>query len=396
MLIVFSFMYRPKLTILSLSTIHQDGRVLREIEYAARAYDVTAVGWGRLDRERPHVTMRPVQKITLPPAQRAMQVARMLGGRITRRAFERWYWAKPDHHQALQAIIAARPDLIHANEAISLPIAIAAAGRTGAKVLFDAHEYSPEQRSDSFSWRVLAQPLYTYIIITYAPLADAMITVEDHIAQRYETLIQRNVSVIRNIPAYRQHDFHPTDPAHIRLIHHGAAMKERRLERMIHLLSQVDERYTLTFLLMPGTPGYLEALKAQAAKLAPGRVFFQPVVPPSQITETIQHNDLGIYLLQPANYNQAMALPNKFFEFIMAGLAVAIGPSPAMAALVEKYQLGVVAEDFESITLSRRLNALSAGEIDAMKHQSLAAARELNAENEMRKLHAIYTRLLDP
>lgn len=37
---------RPELCILSLSPIHQDGRVLCEIEYAARAYDVTVVGWG--------------------------------------------------------------------------------------------------------------------------------------------------------------------------------------------------------------------------------------------------------------------------------------------------------------------------------------------------------------
>ena len=48
---------RPELCILSLSPIHQDGRVLCEIKYAARAYDVTAVGWGRLDKERPHVAI---------------------------------------------------------------------------------------------------------------------------------------------------------------------------------------------------------------------------------------------------------------------------------------------------------------------------------------------------
>jgi glycosyltransferase involved in cell wall biosynthesis len=89
-----------------------------------------------------------------------------------------------------------------------------------------------------------------------------------------------------------------------------------------------------------------------------------------------------------------MALPNKFFEFIMAGLAVAIGPSPAMAAIVNRYDLGVVADTFDPRALADRLNALTAADIDAMKHRSLAAARDLNAENEMRKLHDIYARLL--
>ncbi len=386
---------KRRLTILSLSTIHQDGRVLRQIEYAAREYDITVVGWGRLDKERPHVVMRPVQRVVMPPAQRFMQAARMLGGRITRRAFERWYWAKPDHHQALQAVIAARPDLIHANEAIALPIAIAAARQTGAKVLFDAHEYSPEQRADSLTWRILAQPLYAYIIAAYAPRADAMITVESHIARRYEKQFGlEKVGVVRNIPAYQRLPFHPVEPERIRLIHHGSAMKERRLERMIQTIALVDDRFTLDFMLLPGTPGYLPQLERLAAAIAPERVQFRPPAPPDAISAIINDYDMGIYLLNPVNYNQAMALPNKFFEFIMAGLAVAIGPSPAMAALVEKYGVGVVAEDFEPASLARQLNALAAADIDAMKRRSLQAATELNAETEMKKLLDLYARLL--
>ncbi len=385
---------RPKLCILSLSPIHQDGRVLREIEYAAREYDVTVVGWGRLDKERPHVVMRPVQRVVMPPAQRFMQAARMLGGRITRRAFEQWYWAKPDHHQALQVVIDARPDLIHANEAIALPIAIAAARQTGAKVLFDAHEYSPEHRANSLWWRVLAQPLYTYIIAAYAPRADAMITVESHIARRYETTFGVQVDVILNAPAYQQLPFRPTVPDRIHLIHHGGAIRERRLETMIDVLARLDERYHLDFMLMPDAGGYLNKLKALATRMAPERIRFRPPVAPDAIAQTINAYDMGLFLIPPVNFSYQMALPNKFFEFIMAGLAVAIGPSPAMAALVEAYGVGVVAEDFEPASLARQLNALAAADIDAMKQRSLQAATELNAETEMKKLLDIYARLL--
>jgi glycosyltransferase involved in cell wall biosynthesis len=386
---------RPRLTILSLSTIHQDGRVLREIEYAAREYDVTVVGWGHLDKDRPNVTMRPVQRVVLPPAKRAIQVVRLLSGRIPPRPFEQWYWAKPDHHQALQAVIDSKPDLIHANEAIALPIAIETNKRTGAKVLFDAHEYASEQRSDSLGWRILAQPLYTYIIAHFAPQADAMITVEAHIARKYEEAFGiEEVDVIRNAPPYQNLPFHPVNPGRIRLIHHGGAMKERRLESMIRAIALADERFTLDFMLLPGTSGYLDELHHLAATLASERVHFRPPAPPDAISVILNDYDMGVYLLNPANYNQSMALPNKFFEFIMAGLAVAIGPSPAMASIVEQYGLGVVADSFEPEDLARRLNALSADDIDAMKRRSLAAARELNAENEMRKLLDIYVRLL--
>ncbi len=387
-------MSRRKLTILSLSTIHQDGRVLREIEYAARDYDVTVMGWGHLDKEHPHVTMRPVQKITLAPAGRMMQVARMLGGRITPRAFEQWYWAKPDHHQALQAVIDSKPDLIHANEAISLPIAIEAARRTGAKVLFDAHEYSPDHRANALWWRVLAQPLYTYIIKHYAPRADAMITVEAHIARRYEQEFGLSVGVILNAPPYQAFPFRPVHPDRIRLIHHGTAIPERRMEVMIETLARLDERFTLDFMLLPDGSGYLDQLKALAQRRAPGRVHFRPPVAPMEIARTIHDYDMGLFLLPPVNFSYTMALPNKFFEFIMAGLAVAIGPSPAMAAIIRQYGLGIVADNFEPATLARKLNALTAAEIDAMKRRSLEAAQILNAEQEMARLLDIYARLL--
>ncbi len=386
---------RPRLTILSLSTIHLDGRVQRQIEFASQEYEVTVIGWGHLDRARPHVTMIPIQRVFLPPAKRMMQVLRLLKGRLSTTGFEQWYWAKPDHHQALQAVIEARPHLIHANEAIGLPIAIEAAKRTGARVLFDAHEYAPAQRADSLTWRLLAQPLYTYIIAHYAPQADAMITVEEHIARRYETVFGiHQVDVVRNAPAYQALPFRPTDPHHIRLIHHGGAMRERRLEQMIEMLALTDERFTLDFMLIPGTPGYLETLQRLAQQKAPQRIHFRAPVPPHAIAATINQYDMGVFLLKPRNFNQEAILPNKFFEFIMAGLAVAVGPSPAMAAIIQAHQLGIVAENFHPESLARLLNALTAEEIDAMKRRSLKAARTLNAETEMGKLMRIYAHLL--
>jgi len=386
-----------RLTILSLSTIHQDGRVLREIAFAAReGYEVTVVGWGRLGQDAPRVTMRPVQRIILPPAKRAIQAARMLGGRITPRAFEQWYWAKPDHRQALQAVMESRPDLIHANEAIALPIAIEAARRTGAKVLFDAHEYSPDHRANTLAWRIMAQPLYTYIIARYAPQADAMITVEAHIARRYEeTFGIPHVDVILNAPAYQPMPFHPVHPQRIRIMHHGGAVRERRMEVMIRALALTDERYSLDFMLMPDSGGgYLNELKRLAQSEAPGRIRFLDPVTPANIVRTINPYDMGLFLIPPENFSYAMSLPNKFFEFIMAGLAVAVGPSPAMAAIVREYGLGVVAGDFEPAAMAERLNALTPEAIDAMKQRALDAAKTLNAEQEMAKLQAIYARLL--
>ena len=104
--------------------------------------------------------------------------------------------------------------------------------------------------------------------------------------------------------------------------------------------------------------------------------------------------DVGLFVLPPVNFNYRFALPNKLFEFIMAGLAVAIGPSPEMARVVIDHGCGIVAADFAPATIAARLNALSADAIDAFKRRSLDAARVLNAEAEMGRLMGLYAELL--
>lgn len=394
-----------RVCIVSLSDLARDGRVLRQVDAAAAAgYDVTVVGWGAPgDVPLPAgVAFHPVAPVRLPRRTRVAQAARLLAGRVSARWFERWYWRKPDHAAARDAVVAARPDLVHANEAISLPLALAAAAlpTTGiaapVPVLFDAHEYSPDRLARRSLTRFLARPFYTWLLRTQAPRAAAMTTVADGIGDRYRAAFDLDPVVIRNCPAYRALPPRPTDPARITLVHHGVALRARRLEDMIDVVAGCDGRYRLAFMLVESDPGYVDALAQRAARVAPGRVAFQPPVAPADIATTLHDlADVGLFLLPPVDFSYRMALPNKLFEFIMAGLAVAIGPSPEMARVVDAHGCGVVAPDFAPASLAARLSALSAADIDAMKARSLEAARELNAEAEMGRLMALYRALLE-
>ena len=387
-------MPRAKLCILSLAPVHQDGRVLRQIEYAAREYDVTVVGWGRLDQERQNVRMRAVERWEFAPWQRMLQAAIVFGGRFNRSLWDRWYWRKPDHREALRLVIEEPCDLIHVNEAIALPIAVKAAAELRAKVLFDAHEYSPGQDTDKLWWRVLSQPFYTDLIRHYAPKADAMTTVAAGIAERYLREFGINAVVIMNAPRYVELPFRPVKPDCVRIIHHATAVPDRHLEQMIRVMGMTDRRFTLDFMLVEKDREYIETLKQMARASAPGRISFRPSVPPHGIAETINAYDIGLHLLPPVSFNSANALPNKFFEFIMAGLALAIGPSPEMMRIVHEHEIGVVADSFEPADLAQRLNALAPDEINDMKQRSLETAKLFNADIEMRKLLDIYERLL--
>jgi glycosyltransferase involved in cell wall biosynthesis len=221
-----------------------------------------------------------------------------------------------------------------------------------------------------------------------------MITVCEGIAKEYQHVFGVSASeIITNAPAWHP-ELEPSVlmPNRIRMVHHGGVSPDRRLDLMIELLKQLDQRFSLDFFLVSSNPDYLTVLKRQAA--GEPRIRFCAPVAISDIVNVLQPYDLGLYLLPPTNFNNRMALPNKFFEFIQARLGVAIGPSPEMARLVREYDCGLVAEDFSVAALKQGLEKLTPEKIMYYKQQSQHAAGELCAERNGERLQTLIANLL--
>ncbi|RAX55506.1 capsular biosynthesis protein, partial [Helicobacter monodelphidis] len=125
----------------------------------------------------------------------------------------------------------------------------------------------------------------------------------------------------------------------IKLIYHGMAGRERGIETMIETMDYVDERFSLDLMLVKTADiDYFNQLQNLAHSRSNVRIL-NPVAFEEIIPFTTQY-DIGFYILQPSNFNGYYALPNKFFEFIQARLAIAIGPSKEMARYVQQYDLG--------------------------------------------------------
>jgi hypothetical protein len=175
-------------------------------------------------------------------------------------------------------------------------------------------------------------------------------------------------------------------------------MPARYLEGMIDLVALLPQHYTFTFILTPSSANsadYIAKLRAMAEAKSPGRVSFAQPVPYARLVQILNMFDVGIYILVGRNLNDMYALPNKLFEFIMAGLCVAIGPSVEMAKVVKQYDCGIVAADHSLEAVAAALRSLTPADIDYYKRKSLEAANELNAETEKQKLTALYDELLN-
>lgn len=386
---------RKSICLISFSPIERDSRVLRQIKYLAPHYDLTVIGYGK-----PHAEWRQLPNIRWVPVQRLkpkihLVLLYLLLGKIWLPAYERWYWLKPQHHQAYRYLQSAQYDAIYANEWDSLPLAANAVTSQKIPIIFDAHEYTiGEYRNVGILKKWLVPSAIAYLLRKYLPNVTASITVGETIAKKYVQEFGINPIVVLNVPGFAPISHRKVDPTNLKLIHHGVAKRGRHLENMIRALSLCDQRFTLYFMLIEHDNGYIKDLKILANKIAPGRVQFIDPVSPEKIVSTISQYDIGFFILKPVNESYLYALPNKFFDFIMAGLAACIGPSPEMAALVQKYKFGCIAPTFEPHDVAKILHQTSTPQWESMRSSAREAARELNAEKEMKKIITLVNQLL--
>ena len=336
---------------------------------------VTAIGWG--DPCIEGVRFVDVSRGVPSIPQRAQKAFR-----LKVRRFEAVYWSDECVGKAAEALRGHDYALIVANDIDTLPLALKYRGE--AKVLYDAHEYAPRQFDGWFLWRFFMQAYKEYLCRTRIPQADSMTTVGPAIAEEYTRRFDVRPEVVWNAPRYHAIPYIPRNGSHIRMVHHGGALRQRRLEVMIEAMAHLDDRFRLDFMLIPGSSGYLPELVKRAS--ADPRITFSSPVKPTEIVERLKGYDVGLYSLPPYSFNARHALPNKFFDFVQARLCVAVGPSPEMKKIVEQYGCGVVAKDFTAQALAETLRSLDRPKVEAYRRASDSAAVELSYERSARVL----------
>jgi hypothetical protein len=374
-----------KVLVLSFSNIARDPRVLRQVQWLSGQVELSVAGYGvppasfsgnwiKLEKwkKRPwHQKWRVFYEIPL----RALLV--WIG------SFERLYWMNPVHRAALEQLHGGAYDLIVANDLDVLPLSIELAKEGQAKILFDAHEFKAGQKSDGRWLERLRRTarFWDGIARICIPRADGMFTVCEGSRDLHEKLYGKRALVLTNAPAREQLSPSPLVAGKVRMVHHGAAGRTRRIEDMVLTVRRLDERFSLDLYLMAedaSSKAYVEQLKALAE--GDSRIRFHPPMPPVELGRGANGYDVGLYLLPPLNLNQALALPNKLFEFIQSRLAIVIGPSQEMAKVVRKYDCGWVAPDFSVESLVRTLSAIDEKELAHKKACSDVAAQYECAE----------------
>lgn len=362
--------------ILSFKPLKNDPRIHRQVQWLKKGdYDITILGpsdYHFPDCQNFDCHLRPNSLIK--------KVQRL--GWLLSQQFERFYWQQPHVQHSLNTLLRLKPDIIIANELECLPLALRVKEVHQTKIMFDAHEYYALEHNEKNWIKDTLYKLYTklahYQLNTYGSQPEVSTTVSPGLIELYKNNFNLTMSLLTNAPAYQALSPSPIQPQNIQMIHHGYAYRDRQLEAMIEVTKQLPEHFHLSFMLIEKNQGYLQTLKNLAAPCS--RISFIEPVPYAQIPTFINQFDIGLYLLKPSSLNNEYALPNKIFEFIQGRLAVAIAPSPNMRQLVETYQCGIIARDFEVNSMVEALNTLTPDTLQAMKAKAHQASQMLSAE----------------
>jgi len=286
----------------------------------------------------------------------------------------------PQMHDIVRALPG--PALWIANDWMMLPLAAAGCARAGGVVAYDSHELATEEYAELPEWRRFQRPLVQAIESRFVGEARVVSAVSPGIATHIERLYGLNSArtfTLLNAPAYAPKPFRETG-ATVRLLYHGVVAPGRGLEACIDAVALLRPAFTLT-VRGPGAPEYLQSLTARARAFG-DRVTFEPPVPMTQLVDAARGFDIGLMVLPDHSLHASYALPNKLFEYLMAGLAIAVTDLREMGALARSSGAGVTIPALSAEAIAGALNALTTADIDARRRAALEAAKELNWEKQ--------------
>jgi glycosyltransferase involved in cell wall biosynthesis len=290
-----------------------------------------------------------------------------------------------------------RPDAVHAHDAAMLLPGIVGARLTGAMLVYDSHELATSVPYRERAWAWFVASIEQLVV----PRCDAVITVSEGIAERLRRRyrLPRTPTVVRNVTALRVSGSGGLRTslgidAHTPLVlHQGAPAPDRGCEALIAAIAKVSEAH-LAFL-GDSEPGYAAVLRQEiGAHDVHDRVTMLPSVALEQLLAHTVEADVGVTLLQDTCENHRLALPNKLFEYLAAGVPVVASDLPEIRRLIEQHGVGWCVAPNDPTALAGALRGALAQRADPALRERLAdAAAELSWPREQLRLVELYAGL---
>ena len=288
-------------------------------------------------------------------------------------------------------ILFTKADYIFAEDIYTLPFAVIFGKLKGAKIIYDSREVyghlaglrKRKNLQSVLRWIEKTFIRGVYKTMTTGPL-DSL-----HIEKEYglgKTIVMRNLpyfSDIKNRFDFRKH-YNLSESTKI-LLYQGVILHGRGLKLIFNILGEIEN----CVLVILGGGEYADFYqKLSVEKGLGGKVFFFGKIPQEELLRFTAGADIGLSVIENLSLSYYYALPNKMFEYILTGVPVLASNFPQMKEIIDDYKVGLYIDPESTEELKKTLQLMiNDGKLrEMLSHNCLEAAKELNWDNEIKKL----------
>jgi len=281
-------------------------------------------------------------------------------------------------------------DIFHCNDLNTLPIGVISKLflNKKAKIVYDAHEHEVYRAGYTKMMQRISK-LVEGILIKYV---DKVITVSESIAKDYEKIYNiEKPSLVLNTPFYQE--INKKDifrkkfnipKENIIFIYQGGLSPKRGI---IEFADIVKDMKNISYIIM-GYGSLEEKIKEISQKNC--NIYFHEAVPPEILLDYTSSADIGVCIEENICRSWDYALPNKMFEYLLAGLPIFVGGLSEMKNFVKKYDVGYIIEDLNSeIDVQNMIKKIKRDYVKK-KNSVQSIAKQFNWQEQEKVLLKVY------
>jgi glycosyltransferase involved in cell wall biosynthesis len=234
----------------------------------------------------------------------------------------------------------------------------------------------------------------------------AVITASPYYVSELRTLYRAsNVTVIRNVPSYKSVSHNDRLRQYLGLgpevriaLYQGNIQEDRGLDRLVLAAKFLEP--DIVIVMMGGASKSVDSqLRALiASEEVADRVKILPAVSYAELLDWTASADIGLTIF-PLDYSlsRRLSLPNKLFEYLMAGRPVLSSQVDAIVEIIETHDVGQIVSSVVPSDIGDAINAMLRDPVALARMHTNAlevAKREFYWEKECHKLIDLYTNLL--
>ena len=244
-----------------------------------------------------------------------------------------------------------KPNIVHCHGPFVLVAGVIIKFINGGKLVYDAHELESNKNGQSL---IVSKSILLIEKISWKSV-DLLISVSDSILEWYIKKFGQKPSVlILNSPQvsniYNSIEKTKSNSDYFRQIYNieadkkiflylGAFIPGRGIEQLLRIFKSKISNSHIVFM------GYGK-LGSMITDYADGssNIHLHHALPQNEFINIASSADIGLCMIENISLSDYYSLPNKFFEYIFAGLTVLGSNFPEIRKYIEKYSLGICCE----------------------------------------------------